>query len=37
MEIIQNEVVELTTQEKTELANLFANIINSIKNDITNQ
>ena len=37
MEIIKNEVIELTSQEKTEIANLFVNIVNSIKNDITNQ
>lgn len=37
MEIIQNEIIELTTTEKSELASIFVNMINSIKNDITNQ
>lgn len=37
MEIIQNEVVSLSTAEKVEIANIFTNIIVNIKNDITNQ
>jgi hypothetical protein len=37
MEIIKNDVIEITTQEKTEIANIFQNIILSIKNDILNQ
>lgn len=37
MEIIQNEVVSLSTTEKTEIANLFADIILNVKNDILNQ
>ncbi len=37
MEIIQNEIVQLTNVEKTQISTIFANIINSIKTDITNQ
>jgi len=37
MEIIKNDVVEITIEEKTEIANIFQNIILSIKNDILNQ
>ena len=37
MEIIQNEVVELTILEKTQISTIFNNIISSIKTDITNQ
>jgi hypothetical protein len=31
MEIIQNEIVELTNVEKTQISTIFTNIINSIK------
>jgi hypothetical protein len=37
MEIIQNEIVELTITEKSEIATIFQNIITNIKTDITNQ
>jgi hypothetical protein len=37
MEIIKNDVVEITIEEKTQIANIFQNIILSIKNDILNQ
>ena len=35
-EIIKNEIVEITTSEKSEIAAAFVSIINAIKNDITN-
>jgi hypothetical protein len=35
-ELIQNEIVELTTLEKTEIKAVFISIIDAIKNDITN-
>jgi hypothetical protein len=37
MEIIKNDVVEITIEEKTQIANIFQNIILNIKNDILNQ
>jgi hypothetical protein len=37
MEIIKNDVVEITIQEKTEIAGIFQTIMLSIKNDILNQ
>lgn len=37
MQIIKNDVVEITTQEKTEIAGIFQTIILSIKNDISSQ
>jgi hypothetical protein len=37
MEIIKNDIVEITIEEKTEIANIFQSIILSIKNDILNQ
>lgn len=37
MEIIKNDVVEITIEEKTEIATIFQNIILNIKNDILNQ
>jgi hypothetical protein len=37
MEIIKNDIVEITIEEKTEIANIFQTIILSIKNDILNQ
>ena len=37
MEIIKNDVVEVTIEEKTQIANIFQNIILSIKNDLLNQ
>jgi hypothetical protein len=35
-EIIKNEIVELTTTEKTEVATIFVTIMNAIKSDIQN-
>jgi hypothetical protein len=37
MEIIKNDIVEITIEEKTEIATIFQNVILSIKNDILNQ
>jgi hypothetical protein len=36
MSIIKNEIIEISTEEKTELSNIIQNIIGLIKNDITN-
>lgn len=37
MEIIKNDILELSTEEKVTIATLFQNIILDIKNDILNQ
>jgi hypothetical protein len=37
MQIIKNDVVEITIEEKTEIAGIFQSIMLSIKNDILNQ
>lgn len=37
MEIIKNDIIEISTEEKATIANIFQNIILSIKNDILNQ
>jgi hypothetical protein len=37
MEIIQTEIVSLSTTEKTEIATIFQSLITNIKTDITNQ
>jgi hypothetical protein len=37
MQIIKNDIVDITIEEKTEIANIFQTIILSIKNDILNQ
>jgi hypothetical protein len=37
MEIIKNDIVEITIEEKTEIASIFQNVILNIKNDILNQ
>lgn len=37
MEIIQTEIVSLSTTEKTEIESIFQSLITNIKTDITNQ
>jgi hypothetical protein len=37
MEIIKNDILEISTEEKTEISTIFQNIILNIKNDILNQ
>jgi hypothetical protein len=37
MELIKNDIIELSAQEKTEVATIFQTIILSIKTDILNQ
>lgn len=37
MEIIKNDILEVSIEEKVTIATLFENIILSIKNDILNQ
>lgn len=37
MEIIQNEIISISTTEKVEIATIFQSVITNIKNDILNQ
>lgn len=37
MEIIQNEIISISTTEKSEIATIFQSVITNIKNDILNQ
>jgi hypothetical protein len=37
MEIIKNDIIEMSTEEKATIATMFQNIILSIKNDILSQ
>jgi len=37
MEIIKNDIIEISIQEKTEIETIFQNIILNIKTDILNQ
>ena len=37
MQIIKNDIVEITIEEKTEIATIFQTVILNIKNDILNQ
>lgn len=37
MEIIQNEIISISTTEKAEIAAIFENIILNVKADILNQ